>query len=690
MVYVFYSMAAEQMRRVTTLLTCAVCHEMYKNPKYLPCHHTYCEECIAQLLIASEVICPECRETSTILHERVANLPNNFFMNHLMDAITLQCRVDGEEKATCDMCVEEGSAIALCPECVMFLCDYCNEFHKRAKEYLSHNVILLHELQSMNLRLNAKTTTEHRKKLQKVMEPVEKMIDDLSALHQKVAATGEKIGAQTTEIDQQIDLYYEELYQQLQRQKEELKSKLQEMSRQKKKVISLQLRQLEYTQAQLESLKELNDACAVSNGSDEEALFARKQLYSDIKKVTECYKKFNTNPVELASMVFVPIKEYKDSFPQFSKLFDEHTVAANCEVTDVPLQVVIGNMIDFKVITKSIKNTHCSKGGSNVIAQVQSSTGDVAPVEVKDNNDGSYSASFVTKHVGEVKLSVTIEGQHIKGSPYSIMVHRDYRSVDEPIKVVNDIDGEKMGNAHAIACNKDGLWALTCDGHHCVYMFDSHDESVWTFGNRGHGKVHFNYPYGLAFDNNNYLYVSDYGNSRVQKFSITGFYICEFGKLQLNGPRGVVIHSSKVFVADTRNGQVSVFQLNGQFCYNIGSRHLRSPYDVSVTTNNQLLVADMSNNSIFSFTLDGTYIGKFGNSQLIKPHGLVTDMYGFVHVTEINDHYVAVFDQNGTFVCSFGCSGSAHGQLSDPRGIAVSPNGNIYVADYGNKRVQIF
>ena len=47
---------------------------------------------------------------------------------------------------------------------------------------------------------------------------------------------------------------------------------------------------------------------------------------------------------------------------------------------------------------------------------------EVVPVEVKDNNDGSYSASFVTKHVGEVKLSVTIKGQHIKGSPYSIMV----------------------------------------------------------------------------------------------------------------------------------------------------------------------------------------------------------------------------------------------------------------------------
>ena len=133
--------------------------------------------------------------------------------------------------------------------------------------------------------------------------------------------------------------------------------------------------------------------------------------------MTECNKKLDSDPVEcIATIVilqFIVVKE----FPQFDQLFDEHAVPANCEVTDVPLQLLVGNKVDFKVITKDFKHAHCSKGGSDVIAQVQSSRGEVVPVEVKDNNDGSYSASFVTKHVGEVKLSVTIEGQHIKGSP---------------------------------------------------------------------------------------------------------------------------------------------------------------------------------------------------------------------------------------------------------------------------------
>ena len=197
-----------------------------------------------------------------------------------------------------------------------------------------------------------KMANKHRKELEKVTEPVEKIID-LSSLRQKATATGEDIGAQTTDINQQIDLYYEELHQPLHQQREEVKRKLQEMSIQKKKAISLQLEQLEYTQAQLESVKKLNDA--VTNGSDKEALFVKMQLYSDINTVAECYKKLDTAPVELLATKFIPVKEYKISFPQFSQLFDERVVPANCEVTGILLQLLVGNKVDFKVITRNLK-----------------------------------------------------------------------------------------------------------------------------------------------------------------------------------------------------------------------------------------------------------------------------------------------------------------------------------------------
>ena len=68
---------------------------------------------------------------------------------------------------------------------------------------------------------------------------------------------------------------------------------------------------------------------------------------------------------------------------------------------------------------------------------------------VKDNKDGSYSASFVTEQVGEAKLSVTIEEEHIKGSPYSVMVGQDYKSIDKPIKIING-DGKLKRVVHGV------------------------------------------------------------------------------------------------------------------------------------------------------------------------------------------------------------------------------------------------
>ena len=732
-------MAAERMKKVTNLLTCAVCYEMYKKPKYLPCHHSYCAECIAKLSKESKIICPECRETSTAPPGGVKDLPNNFFINNLMDEVTLKRKVEGEEKAKCDMCVEEGLAIVLCPECAVFLCDHCNEFHKRGKEYRNHSVIPLNELQSKkkevklrpkakemlcqdhNLELNffcetcdqlvchycttnehnghvhnsvKKMANKHRNDLEKIMEPVEKMIVDLSALHQKVKVTGEDIGSQTTKVDQQIDSYYEELHQQLQQQREELKRKLQEISAQKKKAILLQLEQLEYTQAQLESVKELNDA--VTNGSDQEALFAKKQVSNDVNRLTDSYKKLDSDPVEMPTIEFVPVKEYKDLFPQFSHVHYDYAIPGNCEVTDIPLQSLVGNRIDFKIIMKNRNNSRCSKGGSHIIAQVQPSMGaDVVPVEVKDNKYGSYSAYFATKQVGEAKVSITIEGEHIKGSPYSVMVRRDYKSIDKPIKVVND--GGNMGYPWAIAFSRDGVWAVTDDSYHCVYIFDGQDQLVRKFGSNGKVTGRFSNPYGLAFDANNNLYVSEYSSNRVQKFNINGEYLLQFGYQgsgngQLNTPSGITVHNERLYIAEYSNSRISVFQLDGQFCCIIGSGQLSNPYDVTVSYsgNGHLLVADYSNNSIVSFTLDGTYVGRFDKGQLSLPIGVTTDVLGYVLVTENGTHRVTVFDQDGACVRQFGSNGSANGQFSNPRGIAISPNGNIYVADYSNKRVQIF
>ena len=59
-------------------------------------------------------------------------------------------------------------------------------------------------------------------------------------------------------------------------------------------------------------------------------------------------------------------------------------------------------------------------------------------------------------------------------------------------------------------------------------------------------------------------------------------------------------------------------------------------------------------------------------------------------MTEYKNGRVSTFDKEGAFIHSFGSNGSVLGRFSNPRGIAISPAGDVYVCDSGNKRIQIF
>ena len=147
-------MAAKELKTATENLTCPVCHQVFKNPKYLSCYHSYCEECLERMqnhsrspTIASYIICPECRK-ETVVPAGAKELPNNFFINRLVDEFILKRKVEGEEDVKCDNCDEDDPVVSYCPDCSIFLCQVCNEAHKRDKRSRGHGIVPLTELQS--------------------------------------------------------------------------------------------------------------------------------------------------------------------------------------------------------------------------------------------------------------------------------------------------------------------------------------------------------------------------------------------------------------------------------------------------------------------------------------------------------------------------------------------------------------
>ena len=441
-------MAAKEVKKATVNLTCPICYQLFNNPKYLPCHHSYCERCLEKMQVQKKIVCPECRKEATVPAGGVKDLPNNFFINRMVDELVLKHKVEGEEEVKCDECDEDEPVVAYCPECNSFLCQFCYETHKRNKRFRGHGIVPLTELRSSkSIPLEAKIqvplckehdeqlkyycetceqlvcmyctvkehnghnhdtvkkmATKHRNELKNVTAPVDKIIRDLSEAHDNIDKMKKKIRQQGDEVDKKMDQYYDKLVQKLMKQKEQLKQQAHDAVSQKEKALTVQLEEVEYAQAEVLSMKELKDA--IEKSSDQEALSAKKQVIDFMQQISDKFNKLNTVPLQSATMEFVPSKE---SFPQFGQLYT-HIDPGACEVVNFPNHITVGKELKFSIITKYRNGSRCSIGGSQVSVQLESNTGEVTSAQVRDNNDGSYMASFVAQQSQQIKLSVSING----------------------------------------------------------------------------------------------------------------------------------------------------------------------------------------------------------------------------------------------------------------------------------------
>ena len=109
---------------------------------------------------------------------------------------------------------------------------------------------------------------------------------------------------------------------------------------------------------------------------------------------------------------------------------------------------------------------------------------------------------------------------------------------------------------------------------------------------------------------------------------------------------------------------------------------------------NNIYVAEQSNNRVQVFDKDGKYLFKFGDMDgpgKMKYPLCIAIYKEKVFVTQYQGGCVLVFDLKGNFIFQIGNTGSGEGQFNTPYGITVNEyNGDIYVCDSSNKRIQIF
>jgi hypothetical protein len=90
----------------------------------------------------------------------------------------------------------------------------------------------------------------------------------------------------------------------------------------------------------------------------------------------------------------------------------------------------------------------------------------------------------------------------------------------------------------------------------------------------------------------------------------------------------------------------------------------------------------------------GDFLFKWGSygqedGQFYNPEGVAVDKDGNVYVSDTYNNRIQIFTSTGTFITKWDSYGSGDGQFITPEGIALDKNGNIYVAECGNNRIQV-
>ena len=272
-------------------------------------------------------------------------------------------------------------------------------------------------------------------------------------------------------------------------------------------------------------------------------------------------------------------------------------------------------------------------------------------------------------------------------------VYLDPTQLGHPVRVVTDLD-----HPYGIAYNsQEEMIVSECRGHRVSVFKIRGQGKIRTFGSHGDRPHEMILPSGIATDDADNIYVRSH--HKLQKFTNRGELIkCtgEEGKKEgeFDVPRGLTLYDNEVYVCDTYNHRIQIFDLDLNFVRSIGSRgkgsgEFNAPKDIKFDLAGNMYVAEWGNKRVQVMDRSGQFIREFGEGKLKRPLGLhIADKY--VYVSDLSGDCIVVYETSGQFVTSFGRLGQNEGEFHDPFCITSCVDGYIHVCDMFNNGVQIF
>lgn len=213
-------------------------------------------------------------------------------------------------------------------------------------------------------------------------------------------------------------------------------------------------------------------------------------------------------------------------------------------------------------------------------------------------------------------------------------------------------------------------------------------------------------PYGLAVDSKGLLYVADTKVGAIFVFNpedrnaqlIKNGVDAKFGRIF-----GLAIDDSdRLFASDGQYNHVLVFNANRKLEGVFGDGIMNNPNGLAIDEENRFLyVANTGSDQVLVYDADSFQllrkIGTAGKNRTLTtpgdfaaPTNVAVDKDGNLYVSDTMNDRIEEFDADGNFIRAFGKNGDGPGDFARPKGIAVDCDNHVWVADAMTNRVQIF
>ena len=317
--------------------------------------------------------------------------------------------------------------------------------------------------------------------------------------------------------------------------------------------------------------------------------------------------------------------------------------------------------VAFTLTTLDSSKVACSGGGERVQAILRLARplpGVAIRAEVEDSGGGQYQVVFRAVYTGKCELSILVNREHIKRSPFTVRFEPAVFLQGQWVSNKSTQEIQKLqaskgvlnlprqhNHTYGVAVSPNGTCFVSDRYSHLIDVFDAERNHVRSFDQHGTGAGQLNGPRGLATTADGLLFVANHCNHCVDIFKEDGTFIRRIGQGQLSYPRDVAVHANgQVYVADCGNHRVTVLTQDGQLVRTFGSQgsgagQFSSPQGIAVSPDGQVYVSDYSNRQVYGdngrvqvFTADGRYIRTFGQGQLIGPRGITFTTQGNVVV----------------------------------------------------------